>query len=151
MTARWLVDGIPSHLVAGEWEKLWPILDRAVRLAPEASRYKSDALKDLCTAAKAQLWIVWDFDKQEYAAACVTQLTDGIGGLALDIPLIAGRDMKEWLPPLWLNLRVWGLAHGCTFALGYGRKGWERALGFNHIGFTSDGMRIMARTISLEH
>jgi hypothetical protein len=150
MTARWLVDGIPSHLVAGEWEKIWPIIERAVRRAPAEHRYKCDELKTLCATARGQLWIVWDFEKQEYAAACVTQLTSGEGGLALDIPLVAGRDMKEWIIPLWTILKLWGIQHGCNFALGYGRRGWERVLGFDFYGHTRSGQRIMIRGLSLE-
>jgi hypothetical protein len=136
---------------------VWPLLEKAVRLAPEAHRYTPERLLDLIRRADAQLWVVWDDEREEYAAACMTQITydkhinPTRRSLALDIPLIGGRDMKEWLVPLWTTLKLWGLSHGCSFALGYGRKGWERALGFEFYGHTSDGTRIMTRPISLEH
>ncbi len=132
---------------------MWPLLEKAVRLAPAAYQYKQDKLLGLIEREEAQLWTVWDADKREYAAACMTQITSerGEAELALDIPLIGGRDMREWLVPLWTTLKLWGISHGCTIALGYGRKGWERALGFEFYGHTSDGTRIMTRPISLEH
>lgn len=97
---------------------------------------------------EAQAWGIWDRKADELAAACITMLnTEHSAEPILDIPLVAGRDMDAWLFDLWRLLSAWGRSHRCLIALGYGRKGWERKLGFHHIGFNEEGTRVMAKSL----
>jgi hypothetical protein len=128
---------------------VWPLLERAVNRVTE-HRYTSDQLLTMCERTEAQLWIIWDFEAQEYAAAAITMLTVEEEQTILEIELLGGRDFKEWIIPLWTLLRVWGVAHGAHLAVIPGRKAWERVLGFDYLK-TDNGVRIMSRPITLEH
>ena len=126
---------------------MWPLLERAAEIAPQETRHTSADLKAKCQRAAAQLWIVWDAERQDYAAACVTMLThsDEFPPHVLDIVLLGGRDMKAWLAPLWTTIRRWGASKGADITVICGRKGWQRVMGLKHIGFTESGLRRMAR------
>lgn len=95
----------------------------------------------------AQLWIAWDMKTDALIGVVTTELCEHRGHQCMEIPLVAGKDLTRWMLPLWRILTLWGEAQGATHAVGYGRKGWKRVLGFEEVGQTERGVLIMARPL----
>lgn len=95
----------------------------------------------------AQLWIAWDLKADKLIGVVTTELMEHDDKQCMEIPLVAGKNMRRWMTPLWRILTLWGEAQGTTHAVGYGRKGWKRLLGFEEVGRTKSGVLIMARPL----
>lgn len=151
MTPRWYISGVRKDYIRDLWPLVWPILERAVNRAPAEIRITREQAMEKCIDEEAQLWVIWDGHAGEYAAVAVTVIsTDPRETHAdLEIPFVAGRNMHNWLVPLWTTLRLFGLQHECVDAIGYGRKGWERLLGFHYVG-EERGIRVMKRPLALD-
>jgi len=141
-----IVEGVPQCNVPVIWEVAWPLLKKAIDRVPvRRPKSKRQVFSDLL-AKRAQLWIAWDVEKHECAGAILTEVTtsrEHPGKRFMEVPLVGGRDFRGWVFPIWRLLKEWGRANGCTHAVGYGRKGWMRLLGFDEYGKTPEGILIM--------
>lgn len=151
---RWVIDGIVRAKIADVWPVAWPMLRPAVEVASPESRFQERELLDLLLKGESQLWMILNVEAVEIAAFVVTSIiTDERYSTqkALEVPFIAGEGMKHWIDALYVLLREFALAHGCTVMLGYGRKGWQRSAGFRAVGKNKYGTLIMARSLTREH
>lgn len=74
------------------------------------------------------LWIVALGGK--LVAAATTRLTEGIA----EVVLVGGRDHESWLRALDTEIGRWAKDEGCTALRAYGRRGWEKVLGWEITG-----------------
>lgn len=140
--------------MADVWPYVWPIIRRAVDRFPIPDRFTEKELLDLLIKGEMQLWLIEDMHNNRIAAAALTSLIREDmfpDQLVFEVPFVAGYGMKDWIGSLFHLLRTFAVAHGCIVMLGYGRKGWERTLGFQHIGETEHGVRVMARSLTEVH
>lgn len=152
---RWIIDGCVSACVPDVWPYVWPIIRRAVDRFPIPDRFTEVELLNLLIRGEMQLWLIEDLQNRKIAAAIITSIVQDDDHFpdqkVFEVPFVAGYGMKHWLGALFQALRLFALSHGCRVMLGYGRKGWERAIGFDEIGETEHGVRVMARTLTEEH
>lgn len=148
---RWFVDGCVRACVPDVWPVVWPIIKRAVDRFPDPDQFTEMELLTHLMLGEMQLWLVVDMRKRNIAAAAVTSLIDNDDHfpdqLVFEVPFVAGYGMQHWIGALLKLLSEYGKSHGATVMLGYGRKGWERVIGFDKIGETDNGIRVMARTL----
>lgn len=133
---------------------LWELLKPAVDRAPEAIRYTYQQLIEEIVLRKTQVWAVVDLEKDDIIGAFTTAISEDTqlpGVTLLEIPLVAGKDIKGWLGTGLKILNAWGTAHGADIMVAYGRKGWERLAGFTFYSESADGVRIMVRPIGGFH
>lgn len=151
MAPRIVVDGVTSVHVPLVWARAWPWLKKAIDRFPQIRRKITQAklLNDLAHS-RAQLWVAWDMGTNECVGALITEVTKSKkhpDKLLMEIPLVGGTEWSEWGNDIWNLIREWGLAQGCTDAVGYGRKGWQRLFGFEEYDVTQDGILIMSRSL----
>ncbi len=91
-----------------------------------------------------QLWIAWDEDRQEIAAAAITELVryDGSPQNVCRVPWVGGRNIDKWGRSLLSLLKEWSVDHGCRFMEGSGRRGWKK-FGFAERGLTQQGLPML--------
>lgn len=145
------MDGVLSFHVPLVWAKAWPWLDLAIKRFPQVRRKLTQAklLNDLAHS-RAQLWVAWDVTTSECVGALVTEVTKSSkhpDKLLMEIPLLGGTEFRLWGKDIWALIKAWGLAQGCTHAVGYGRRGWQRVFGFEEYDVTEDGIVIMSRPL----
>lgn len=150
-TAKWIVDGVKVEHLLYVWDDAWPYLLAAINRFPNVARPYNEAtvLKALYDK-RMQLWVGWNVAENKVSGAVVTEIMDDEKHperLFLSIPLVGADHWNEWGDALWTVLKQWGKYHGCTHALGYGRKGWKRLYGFVDCGKTPDGVPMYVRTL----
>lgn len=149
--SRYLVDGVRVEHIHRVWEDVWPYLERAIARFPNVPQPYTEG--DILTALmrqEMQLWIGWDAVEQRPCGALVTEITKEAkhpDKVFLSIPLVGADNWNAWGDGLWSILKEWGVAHGCTHALGYGRRGWTRLYGFVDCGTTDGGLPMFVRTL----
>lgn len=151
---NYVIAALPPEIVIPVFRDIWGVLEPAVKRAPRSIRYTYESLLIEIAQKKTQLWLVIDPEGNDLIGAFTTAIaTDERfkDQTMLEVPLLAGKKMSEWLGDALKLVLWWGRAEGATVMVGYGRKGWERAAGFEYFGETDDGVRIMTRTIGLEH
>ncbi len=149
--SRYTSFGVPAADLHGVWEDAWPYLQRAVDRFPNVPLpfTEGEVLKNLF-AKDMQLWIGWDIDAARVAGALVTEITRDFrhpDKVFLSIPLVGADNWNSWGDDLWNMLKAWGVEHGCTHALGYGRRGWTRLYGFVDCGTTDGGLPMFVRSL----
>lgn len=134
--------------------KLWDLFLPAVNLMPQEYRLTYNEFLDEVARKERQIWVVIDLDTDEIVAAlatCIATDSSVPGVKMLEIPLVAGRAMRDWLAPVIRTLNDWGIEQGADIMVAYGRKGWERLAGFEYWGEGRAGLRIMTRPIGGIH
>ena len=148
--SRYIVDGVKVADLHHVWEETWPFLEKALKRFPDVPQpNEGDILKSLF-AKDMQLWIGWDTVEQRPIGGLITEITKDErhpGKVFLSIPLVGGENWNAWGDALWTILKAWGVANGCTHALGYGRRGWTRLYGFVDCGTTDGGLPMFVRTL----
>ena len=61
-------------------------------------------------------------------AALVTQIIKYPQRQVLDVYLVGGTRMNEWVDKVWLALKAYGAEKNCEAVRGFGRKGWIRRI-----------------------
>ncbi len=107
--------------IAEHWETIEPLLARVLDRFDYGSN-ASDLLLDFMNEER-QLWSINDLD-----AIAVTQISKLPRFSVLDVPLMAGSGMKEWMDDLVQTLREHAREQGCKYMDGFGRKGWTKRL-----------------------
>lgn len=133
------------------WNAAWPFLSKAIARFPDVPVpfTEGDILKSLF-ARKMQLWIGWNIECHEVVGSLLTEIIrdeEHSDKVFLSIPLVGADDWNAWGDDLWNMLKAWGAEHGCTHALGYGRRGWTRLYGFVECGTTDGGLPMFVRTL----
>ncbi len=118
--------GIPSYMVDDCWDELEPLIMLPLeRTGAIADFLASDILAGI-KAGTMQCWAVRDDSK--IIAAIVTHAITTPQRKILNVWLVGGSRMNEWVDKVWLSLKEYGRDTGCTAARGFGRKGWIRRL-----------------------
>jgi hypothetical protein len=148
---KWIIDGVRVSNLLHVWDDCWPYLERAVNRIPDLPRRHNEAMiLSKLYKRQMQLWVAWDVDRNRACGAVVTEIIgrdDHPDKTFLSIPFVGGEGWNNWGDAMWTLLKQWGAHHGCTHALGYGRKGWKRLYGFVDCGKTSDGVPMFVRTL----
>lgn len=153
---RWAVDGVARDNLEHVWEEAWPYLQWAIKrgIAMGVSKpYTEAEVYRNIMRGEQQLWIGWSYEEDRVVGAVLTEITTDSshpGHKFLSIPLVGGEHWMNWGDSMWILLKKWGVAQGCTEALAYGRKGWSRLYGFDQIGKTEDGVPVFLRRLK-EH
>lgn len=148
---RWVIDGCLRYHIPDVWPVVWPIVKRAVDRFPCEDQFTEAEILTHLVKGEMQLWLIEDLKAQKIAAAAITSIIEDDehfpGQRVFEVPFVAGYGMKRWIGALLRLLSEYGKSHGAEVMLGYGRKGWERVVGFDTIGETTSGIRVMARTL----
>ena len=149
--SRYVADGVPLANLHHVWAETWPFLEKAIARFPNVPvKYtEGDLLKSLF-AREMQLWIGWDVDENRPVGALITEITRDPrhpDKVFLSIPLVGAENWNAWGDDLWTLIKAWGVEHGCTHALGYGRRGWMRLYGFVDCGTTDGDLPMFVRTL----
>lgn len=148
---KWIVDGVKVPHLLYVWDDAWPYLDNAIKRFPNLQRpYNEAIVLQKLYEKKMQLWIGWNVPLDKTCGAVVTEILGDErhpDKTFLSIPLVGADNWNEWGDELWTMLKKWGVANGCTHALGYGRKGWKRLYGFVDCGMTPGGAPMYIRTL----
>ncbi len=152
----WAVDGVARGDLEQVWDGAWPYLldaiKRGARLGVTKSYTEAEVYRNLMRGEQ-QLWIGWSYAENRVVGAVLTEIFDDDkhpGHKFLSIPLVGGEHWMEWGDTMWILLKQWGRAKGCTAALAYGRKGWSRLYGFDECGMSEDGIPVFIRRLK-EH
>lgn len=149
--AEFAIDGVRPDMLDNDWDEAWPYLERAIDRFPTVRhRYTEASLYRRIMRGETQLWIAWDVLEEGITGAVATEIiTDPKhpDKLFMAIPLVGGDKWNKWGDAMWNTLKAWGRSKGCTHALGYGRKGWQRLYGFDPVGKTEDGVMVMIRKL----
>jgi hypothetical protein len=149
--SRYTSYGVPAPDLYGSWEEAWSYLGKAIARFPNVPvQYnEGDILKSLF-ARQMQLWVGLDIDAARITGALITEIirdTRHPDKVFMSIPLVGADNWNKWGDELWTTLKAWGVEHGCTHALGYGRRGWTRLYGFVDCGTTDGGLPMFVRTL----
>lgn len=149
--ADYAIDGVRADELDDDWDEAWPYLERAIARFPQVhGKYTETSLYRRIMRGETQLWIAWDLHEECITGAAATEIiTDDKhpDKLFMAIPLVGGDKWNKWGDAMWNTLKAWGRSKGCTHALGYGRKGWQRLYGFDPVGKTEDGIMVMIRKL----
>lgn len=107
--------------VLAEWGRIEPLLQRVL----DRFDYGSDAediLADVINGRRI-MWSINDFEGLAVLEICQLPKFS-----VLDVPLLAGDNMANWLEPLIRQLTLYAKSSGCKYVDAFGRKGWTRQL-----------------------
>ena len=148
---KWAVEGITVEDLHHVWADCWPYIKDAIDRFPQVKdKYTEEKILANLSLLKQQLWIGWSYEENRIVGAVVTEVFRDPKKTELQfcgIPLVGGDRWMEWGDSMWMLLKTWADAQGCTHMLGYGRKGWKRLYGFVDCGETEDGIPIFVRSI----
>lgn len=148
---RYVPSGVPVEDLHIVWDRVWPILQKAVDRFPNIeNKFDEGIVLKRLFRKEMQLWICWDVDQNRPVGATTTEITEDDNHpdkTFLSIPLVAGENWNAWGDNLWTLIKTWGAEKGCTHALGYGRRGWTRLYGFVECGTTKGGLPMFVRTL----
>lgn len=112
---------VPSQDLPKVWPQAVPQIERILERFDYGSS-TDDILINLMTGTR-QLWEV--NGGEGYA---ITRINNLPQFSVLDVSLLAGHNMGDWLEPLIDQLHMYAKALGCKYMDGFGRKGWTRKL-----------------------
>lgn len=126
MRARpWL---IATDAVDGAWPAVKHFVERA--LAEGAGRLSADDVLEHLRAGGMQLWaLVTEEGEPEVVAVLVTEMMQYPSKRVLDLALMGGDHMEEWLDALPV-LEEWARGQGIDQIQVHGRRGWKRVTGY---------------------
>lgn len=104
-----------------DWPKIEPLLSRVL----ERFDYGSDA-NDVLADVMSGRRMIWSINNFEGVA--VLEICPLPKFSVLDVPLLAGDNMKNWLSPLIRQLTLYAKSSGCKYIDAFGRRGWTRQL-----------------------
>ena len=121
-SADLVIGRIGAPLAWSRWAEakafLTPALDRSDEEWPEVeAALSTDSM---------QLWVVLDGDAMK--AATVTRIAQTKRGEVVEVYLVGGAGMEEWLAPLNDEIEAQAREIGCVALRSYGRKGWTPSL-----------------------
>ena len=107
-----------------ELDLVWPSVEKEISRVTKRFDlgFDSDHVFKQLKEKSMQLWLC------NGDAVAVTELLAMPDFKVLGVPIIAGKNMRQWLPSLVDILKAYGKHHNCKYVEGYGRKGWERML-----------------------
>lgn len=103
------------------WDRIEPMLARVLARFDYGSD-PDDILLDVIHGRR-QFWAINDLEGLAVVEICQLPKFS-----VLDIPLLVGDNMGDWLKPLIDQLTQYAKASGCKYIDGFGRKGWTRKL-----------------------
>jgi hypothetical protein len=149
--AEYAIDGVLPEQLNDDWDDAWPWLEKAIDRFPHIrNKYTEASIFRKILSSEKQLWIAWSIHDECIVGAAITEIiieSKYPNELLMAIPLVGGKGWNKWGDSLWNTLKAWGRSKGCTYALGYGRKCWQRLYGFDPIGKTEDGIIVMIRRL----
>ncbi len=116
------IEGVQAHNVDSVWEKVAPLVDRAMEYAD--GKMKTEDVYTGLKANELQLWLV-------PGGIWVTRIVIYPRSTRLEWIAAAG-EYQNWTEHLPL-LFEWARAHGCDAAEIGGRAGWGKKTGFEEI------------------
>ncbi len=115
---------LPATQIKEKWDKIAPILNKAVCLSPT----KID-IDDVLSASLAGSYLVWVVTDQEKIIAVVTtRLVPYPKGNAMALDFVAGDRMKECTNLVLTTIEDHAKHNKCIHLEGFGRKAWGRYL-----------------------
>jgi len=113
-----------TGVIPEELDLVWPsVKEEVVRVINRFDfGFDSDHVLKQLKETNMQLWLC------SGDAIAVTEILVMPDFKVLGVPIIAGKNMRDWLPDLVGILKAYGKHHNCKYLEGYGRKGWERML-----------------------
>lgn len=151
---KYYITGLDALDALSLSRRLWDLFLPAVNRAPAETRYTYEGFLHEIARKETQIWVAINLVNDEIVGGFTTCVSDDKrfpGVVLLEIPLVAGKDIKGWLGPGLRILNDWGLEQGCDIMVAYGRKGWERLAGFEYHSDMEDGVRVMIRPIMKYH
>ena len=118
---------VPTAAIEKAWPDAKPFIERA--LAFGTGRREPDDVKQQLKDGDAALWFVYVVDSDEIHAAAVTEIIDYPRKRVLDLALMAGVGLAEWLALLG-KLEDWARGLGCHQIQIHGRAGWGRVTSY---------------------
>jgi hypothetical protein len=115
-----MIKMVSGEAVIPHWPHVEPILQRAL----DRFDYGSDADDVLGDIIKGwrDLWLIGD------DSIAITQVNRLPKFAVLDISLLAGDRIDQWLSDLVIAFTNYAEAIGCKYIDGFGRKGWTKKL-----------------------
>lgn len=105
---------------AQNWDHYAPMLARVFERF-DLGYSTDDVLLDVIKQRKQ----LWDLGGEACAVVNVCKMPQFS---VLEVPLLAGDNIDQWLPDLVENLKMVARDNGCKYVDGFGRKGWTRKL-----------------------
>ncbi len=103
---------------------VWDIAKEEIKRPLGLFDYGSDLddIRDDIMTGHRQLWQIGD------DAWAITSLSNTNQFRTLDIQLLAGSNMDQWLESFFERMQEFGKEWNCKYMDGFGRKGWARKL-----------------------
>lgn len=108
----------------------WPSIARLLQPAIDRSEGRCTAgqVLDMAMGGSSQIWLVVDRDTKVFKAAAVTEKRPYVGEAFINVSLIAGFDMAQWLDVFITELKTYAKFNGAKGIEFLGRPGWVKAL-----------------------
>ena len=117
----------PPESINSIWEKVTPLLDRAVSGQNIKREDMADILAD-CLTGNRLLWIIHDEEKKELVAAFVTSVKNYPMYKALVCEYVGGEKLDDWLELATKTMSEFAEKVQCDTIEVNGREGWHRKL-----------------------
>lgn len=106
------------------WSKIEPFVERCLLKTKRNKQYPSWWVEDKLLDGYLQCWVNDDFD-----VVIITMLhTFPSGYKALEIWLVCGTKIDEWLDSFFNTMKHFAKINGCSEIFASGRSGWQRKL-----------------------
>jgi len=126
------ISGVVPENIAVYAGEIMPLLERVIDTQKLRRYYSPEDILAQCATEKMQCWVAGE---GQIDAVIITHIAVHPSGYrSLDVPLICGDGMRQWLKPLWKLLKAFAKANGCQEINGHGREGWARVV--NRLGKT---------------
>ncbi len=115
------------------WDQVEPEITRAIERFDIGEGVEH--IRERLINRDQQLWICNGGD-----GVCISEIKICPDFKILAFPIIAGKNMNEWLDDLVVIAKAYAKHHQCKYIEGYGRKGWLKALnehGFKNYSITT--------------
>ena len=116
----------PTDQVENYWPKVQLLLQPAVDRS--GGRASADQTYRLAMNGKVQIWLMYDENTKEIVAAGASELRTYPGRKILNVLLVAGHRMSEWLDKFIDKLKRFAIHNEAKALELYGRTGWIRKL-----------------------
>jgi hypothetical protein len=123
---------VPSSEVIRFWSAIAKLLQPAIDRSE--GRCTAGQVLDLAMAGSSQVWLVVNRDTKEFKAAALTNKRPYVGDSYINVSLIGGIDMAEWLDVFISDLKAYAKHNQCVGIEFLGRRGWVKTL--KKYGFT---------------
>ena len=108
------------------WDQVEPLMQMPLDKTDVNDYFTTEDILGLIKSTAFQLWVVIKDDR--IVTAIITQFSQYPGCVTLDIPLVGGSHIDEWIDDVWEVLKEHGRQSGCEYIRGFGRKGWTRKI-----------------------